>query len=141
MRDKGNYNAFRIGQKSPDPALRSGPEQISSTPHDLLSPAIPQQQGRKPASSRPPARAVTAPIPRTTARPVSAPTHSAGKQPRNPRLHRSKQAGQHSPDPSLHTTQSRPVPRQPFLPDASIDFAALTPSLTVDSALHRYDNL
>ena len=28
-----------------------------------------------------------------------------------------------------------------FLPDASIDFAALTPSLTVDSALHRYDNL
>ena len=33
------------------------------------------------------------------------------------------------------------VPRQPFLPDASIDFAALTPSLTVDSALHRYDNL
>ena len=33
------------------------------------------------------------------------------------------------------------VPRQLFLPDASIDFAALTPSLTVDSALHRYDNL
>ena len=33
------------------------------------------------------------------------------------------------------------VPRQPFLPDASIDFAALTPSLTVDSALHRYNNL
>ena len=33
------------------------------------------------------------------------------------------------------------VPRQPILPDASIDFAALTPSLTVDSALHRYDNL
>ena len=33
------------------------------------------------------------------------------------------------------------VPRQPFLPDASIDFAGLTPSLTVDSALHRYDNL
>ena len=30
---------------------------------------------------------------------------------------------------------------EPFLPDASIDFAALTPSLTVDSALHRYDNL
>ena len=28
-----------------------------------------------------------------------------------------------------------------FLPDASIDFAGLTPSLTVDSALHRYDNL
>ena len=54
MRDKGNYNAFRIAQKSPDPALRSGSEQISSTPHDLLSPAIPQQQGRKPASSRPP---------------------------------------------------------------------------------------
>ena len=33
------------------------------------------------------------------------------------------------------------VPRQPFLPDASIDFAGLTPSLTVDSALRRYDNL
>ena len=33
-----------------------------------------------------------------------------------------------------------PVPRQPNLPVASIDFAGLTPSLTVDSALHRYDN-
>ena len=26
------------------------------------------------------------------------------------------------------------------MPDASIDFAGLTPSLTVDSALRRYDN-
>ena len=33
------------------------------------------------------------------------------------------------------------VPRQPFLPDASMDFAGLTPSLTVDSALHGRDNL
>ena len=45
----------------------------------------------------------------------------------------------------MHAARTRvtstTVPRQPFLPDASIDFAALTPSLTVDSALHRYDNL
>ena len=33
------------------------------------------------------------------------------------------------------------VPRQPFLPDASIDFAGLTPYLTVDSALRSYDDL
>ena len=33
--------------------------------------------------------------------------------------------------------QGEVVPRQLFLPDASIDFAALTPSLTVDSALRR----
>ena len=31
--------------------------------------------------------------------------------------------------------------RQPFLPSASMDFAGLTPSLTVDSALHGRDNL
>ena len=33
------------------------------------------------------------------------------------------------------------VPRQPFLPDASIDFAALTPCLTVDFKLYGCDNL
>ena len=32
------------------------------------------------------------------------------------------------------------VPRQPILPGASIGFAGLTPCLTVDSALYRYDN-
>ena len=31
--------------------------------------------------------------------------------------------------------------RQPFFPGASMDFAGLTPSLTVDSALHGRDNL
>ena len=33
-----------------------------------------------------------------------------------------------------------PVPRQPILPVASIDFADLTPSLTVEDVLHQYDN-
>ena len=33
------------------------------------------------------------------------------------------------------------VPRQPFLPVASMGFAALTPSLTIDPALHTCDNL
>ena len=32
------------------------------------------------------------------------------------------------------------VPPQPFLPVASIAFATLTPSSSVDSALYRYDN-
>ena len=46
-----------------------------------------------------------------------------------------------SVDMALMSLMRDGVPRQPFLPDASIDFAALTPCLTVDSALHRYDNL
>ena len=46
-----------------------------------------------------------------------------------------------SATPVIGLSANQSVPRQPFLPDASIDFAALTPSLTVDSALHRYDNL
>ena len=35
---------------------------------------------------------------------------------------------------------SKDVPCQPFLPGASIDFAGLTPCLTVDSALHGRNN-
>ena len=54
MRDNGNYNAFRIGQKSPETPLRPPSEQISSPRELIVTCLSPQQQSRNPANSRPP---------------------------------------------------------------------------------------